>query len=192
MLRRLYDGTMALAGRRNAAWWMAGVAFVESSVFPIPPDVLLIPMILAVRARAWRLAALCTIASVAGGLGGYGIGFFLYESAGAPIIAFYGYENRFADLRLVYAEYGMWIVSVAGLTPFPYKLVTIASGVLALDPAVFALASIAGRGARFFLVAALLWKFGPAIRSFIERRLGLVAAVSAILLVGGFAVAGFL
>ena len=182
---------MGLAGRRGAVWALAGVAFVEGWFFPIPPDVLLIPMVLAARDRAWRYAAICTAASVAGGAFGYAIGHFLFEAAARPILAFYGYGEAFAAFGARYNEWGAWIVFGAGFTPFPYKLVAIASGATRLDPAIFVAASVVARGLRFLLVAALLYWIGPSIRAFIERRLGLVTAVFAVLLLGGFAIANY-
>ena len=186
MIRRLYDWTMGLAGRRNALWALAAVSFIESSVFPIPPDVMLLPMVLAARERAWLIAGVATLASVAGGFLGYAIGALLFDSVGQPILEFYGYGERFAEFQLRYNEWGFWIVLVAGFTPFPYKVITIASGVAGLDLLTFALASVVSRGARFFLVAALLWRFGPAIRAFIEKYLGLLTALFMVLLIGGF------
>lgn len=191
MLRRLYDWTMSLASRPNAVWALAAVAFVESSVFPIPPDILLIPMVLAARNRAWRYAAICTIASVLGGMLGYAIGAGLYESVGKPILEFYGYAEKFADFTVRYNEYGGWIVFIAGTTPFPYKVITIASGVADLDLFTFTGASVLARGLRFFIVAGLLYWFGPPIRDFIEKRLGLVFVVFCILLIGGFVLLKF-
>ena len=192
MLRRLYDGTLALAAHRHALVILAAVAFIESSVFPIPPDVLLIPMVLAARRRAWLMAAVCTLASVAGGAAGYGIGYYLFEGIGRPLLEFYGYMADFAAFQAQFNEWGAWIVAGAGLTPFPYKVITIASGVTALDPVVFLVASVLSRGLRFFLVAALLWYFGPAIRAFVERRMGWLVAVFCVLLVGGFVAIGFI
>jgi membrane protein YqaA with SNARE-associated domain len=185
-IRSLYDWTLSLAGHRHAVWWLAVVSFVESSFFPIPPDILLIPMILACRHRAFFYATVCTIASVAGGLAGYGIGFFLFETLGQPLVELYGAGGALAGVQADFAENGWWIVLGGGMTPFPYKVVTITAGALALDPLAFILFSIAGRGVRFFLVAALLWKFGDPIRSFIEERLGLLVAVGFVLLIGGF------
>ena len=182
---------MGLAARRDAVWALAAVAFVESSVFPIPPDVLLIPMVLAARDRAWRYAAICTIASVLGGMLGYAIGYFLFETAGRPVLEFYGYAAKFDLFSARYNEWGAWIVFIAGVTPFPYKVITIASGATQLDPVVFGIASVVARGFRFFIVAALLWWIGPPIRDFIERRLGLVTIVFCVLLVGGFVVAKY-
>ncbi|WP_413204202.1 YqaA family protein [Rhodospirillum sp. A1_3_36] len=185
-LRRLYDWTMEKASGPNALWILAVVAFVESSIFPIPPDVLIIPMVLAARKRAWLIAGLCTVASVLGGALGYAIGAFLWESIGSPVMDFYGYADKFAMFQEWYQEWGAWIVGGAGLTPFPYKVVTISSGAVHLDFMVFMVASILSRGVRFFLVAGLLWWFGEPIRTFIEKRLGLLTAVFFVLLLGGF------
>ena len=156
---------------------------------PLPPDVILIPMVLAAPERAWRIALVCTAASVAGGLAGYGIGLFLYEEVGRPLLEFYAYEARFEEFRRTYNAWGAWAVLIAGTTPFPYKVITILSGVTALDVFVFTLASAIARGIRFFAVAALLRYFGERIRAFIERYLGPLAALFALLLVGGFVVA---
>lgn len=192
MLRRIYDRTMALAEHRHALVMLGFIAFIESSVFPIPPDVLLIPMVLAARRRAWLMASVCTLASVAGGAAGYGIGYFLFESVGRPLFEFYGYMEAFAAFRAQFNAWGAWIVAVAGLTPFPYKVITIASGVTALDPLVFLVASALSRGARFFLLAGLLWYFGPPIRAFIENHLGSLTVIFFAVLLGGFLAAGYL
>ncbi len=186
MLHRLYDWTMGLAGHRHALWVLAAVAFIESSVFPIPPDVLIIPMVLAAPARAWRIALVATLASVLGGGLGYLIGAALFETLGRPLLEFYGQMDSFEEFRRIYDEWGAWIVAGAGFTPFPYKVVTIASGVAGLDPVTFMAASAVSRGARFFLVAALLWKFGPPIRVFIEKYLPQLTWAFFILLIGGF------
>ena len=191
MLRWIYDWVMGLASRRNSIWVLAAVAFIESSVFPIPPDILLIPMVLAARDRAWRLAAVCTIASVLGGILGYVIGMFLYESAGLPLLELYGYADKFDEFSSRYNEWGAWIVFIAGLTPFPYKVITIASGVTELNFVVFTVASVFARGLRFFIVAALLWWLGPPGREIIERGLGLVTIIFCVLLLGGFIVAKY-
>ncbi len=192
MLRRLYDWTMDLAGHRHALLALAIVSFVESSVFPIPPDILIIPMVLAARQRAWLIGAVCTLASVAGGLAGYAIGALFYDTVGQPIVEFYGYMDRYAEFQRRYEEWGAWIVAGAGFTPFPYKVITITSGVMNLDLMVFTVASVLSRGARFFLLAALLWKFGPPIREFIERYLPWLATLFFILLFAGFVVARYL
>ena len=190
MLTRLYNWTMDLAAQPYALWALALVAFAESSVFPIPPDVMLIPMVLV--ARAWVIAGVCTIASVVGGIAGYGIGYFLYEAVGQPIIAFYAYEHQFVEFQDLYAKWGAWIVAGAGFTPIPYKIFTIASGGAQLDVTTFALASLLSRGARYFLVAALLWYFGPPIRAFIEGNLRLLVTAFFALLAGGFIVLSYL
>ena len=186
MLRRLYDWTLSLSARPGALWALAAVAFIESSIFPIPPDVLIIAMTLAARQRAWTIAAVATISSVLGGFAGYAIGYYLFQEVGQPIIDFYGYSEQFASFREKYNEWGFWIVAAAGFTPFPYKVITIASGAFGLDLATFAIASVASRGARFFLVAALLYRFGPPIKAFLARYLGLLTAIFFVLLIGGF------
>ena len=192
MLRRLYDWTMALAARPRAEWALAAVAFAESSFFPIPPDILLIPMVLADRTRAWRYAMVATIASLIGGLAGYLIGAFVFDQVGRPLLEFYGYSTRFEEFAAMYNDWGVWIVFTAGITPFPYKVITIASGTTGLDIVVFMAASLAARGGRFFIVAALLYWVGPPVRAFIERRLGLVFTLFVVLLVGGFVVARYM
>lgn len=184
----MYQWTMAQAARPHALWFLALVSFAESSVFPIPPDVLLIPMVLARRDQAWVIASVCTVASVAGGLAGYAIGALLFEAVGRPVLDFYGYLDRFHVFQGWYNHYGAWIVFGAGITPFPYKVITIASGVTRLDLATFMVASLLARGLRFFVVAALLWQFGLWIRAFIERYLKWLATLFFVLLVGGFAV----
>ncbi len=186
LLRRLYDSVLRMAGHRHAPRALAVVAFAESSFFPIPPDVMLIPMVLSDRARAFRNATICTIASVLGGFLGYAIGYFLFEAIGQPMLEFYGYGEKFDRFRGAYNEWGAWIVAFFGLTPFPYKVITIASGVTGLNLFTFAVASVLSRGARFYLVAFLLWQFGPPIRDFIERYLGWLTAAFFVLLLAGF------
>ncbi len=186
MLRRLYEWTLDLAARPFAMWAIALIAFVESSVFPIPPDVVLIPMVLAARDKAWKIAAVCTLASVIGGLVGYGIGHFLFEEVGRPLLAFYHYDLKFGAFRETYNEWGAWAVFIAGVTPFPYKVITILSGATGLDLYVFISSSVLARGLRFFIVAALLWYFGASISVFIEKRLGVLLVLFTALLVGGF------
>lgn len=192
MLQRLYDWTLRLAGHRHALLALAAVAFIESSIFPIPPDVLIIAMILATPQQAWLVAGVASVASVVGGLAGYGIGYFLFEEIGRPLLDFYGYQQQFEAFRDYYHEWGVWIVAGAGFTPFPYKVVTIASGVASMNLVTFTIASVLSRGARFFLVAALLWYFGPPIRAFIERNLAMLTSGFFALLLGGFIVARFL
>jgi membrane protein YqaA with SNARE-associated domain len=186
MIRRLYDWTMQAAAHKNAVPSLFTVSFIESSFFPIPPDVMLIPMVLAERAKAWFFALVATVGSVLGGVFGYLIGFFLFDAIGKPMLEFYGYADKFEKFATQYNEYGAWIVFFFGVTPFPYKVITIASGATALNIAVFMLASVLSRGLRFFIVAALLYWFGPPIRDFIEKRLGLVFTVFVVLLFGGF------
>jgi len=185
-LRALYEWTLRQAASPHALWILAIVAFVESSIFPIPPDILLIPMVLAMRNRAWLLAGICTVASVTGGMAGYGIGAFLYESMGQPILELYGKLEKFESFQAMYNEWGAWIVMMGGLTPFPYKVITIASGVTGLNIVTFTLFSIVARGIRFFLIAWLLWHFGAPIKAFIERYLGLLTILFFVLLIGGF------
>lgn len=192
MLRRLYDWTMGLAGHRHAERSLAAVSFVESSFFPIPPDIMLIPMILANRAKAFRIALICTIASVLGGLAGYAIGMFLFEQLGRPMLEFYGHAAKFDEFQTTYNEWGAWAVFIAGVTPFPYKVITILSGLTALDVFIFTFASVLARGLRFFLVAGLLWYFGEPIRTFIEKRLGLMFTLFCVLLIGGFVALKFI
>ncbi len=192
MIRGLYDWTLSLAESRHALWALAIVAFVESSVFPIPPDVLMIPMIIAAPHRAWLIAGVALVASVLGGLLGYYIGYGLFETVGQPVLEFYGKTEYFDEFRDRYNEWGAWAVLIAGVTPFPYKVITILSGTTGLSLTVFMVASVIARGLRFFLVAGLLWKFGAPIREFIERRLGLLFTVFVVLLLGGFVLVKYL
>lgn len=192
MIRALYDWTFSLAGHRHAMAALAFVAFIESSVFPIPPDILMIPMILARPHRAFAIAAVATVASVLGGLFGYFIGAYLFETVGQPVLQFYGKDAYFDEFSQRYNEWGAWAVLIAGVTPFPYKVITILSGTTGLSLTVFMVASVAARGLRFFLVAALLWKYGPPVRDFIERRLGLMFTLAVLLLLGGFAAVRYL
>jgi membrane protein YqaA with SNARE-associated domain len=192
LVRNLYDWTMAQAERRYALAVLFAVSFVESSVFPIPPDVLLVPMVLAAREKAWTIAGVCTVASVLGGWAGYAVGYFFYEGLGEPVLAFYGYAERFQAFAQAYNEWGAWIVAGAGFTPFPYKLITIASGLVQMDLVTFTIASVVSRGGRFFLVAALLWYFGAPIRRFIENNLPTLTWLFFALLLGGFVAVRFL
>jgi membrane protein YqaA with SNARE-associated domain len=186
LLRRLYDRVLALAGSPRAPVWLAAIAFAESSFFPVPPDALLIPMILAQPRRAWILAGICTAASVSGGALGYLIGYALFDVLAAPLLHLYHYDAAFARFQAMYGTYGVWVILIKGLTPIPYKIVTIASGAAQFSFAVFMAASLVTRGARFFLLAAVLRRFGEKVRFFIERRLTLVTSVAAAALVGGF------
>lgn len=186
MLRRLYDWTMALAAGRHAEKALAGVSFAESSFFPIPPDLLLVPMVLAERRKALRYAVVCTAASVVGGIAGYLIGAFLFNELARPLLDLYGYGEKFNEFASWYNDWGVWIVAAGGLTPFPYKVITIASGATGLNFIVFVLASLATRGLRFFAEAGLLYWIGPPIRAFIEKWLGLVFTAFLAILIGGF------
>ncbi|MBL3608519.1 YqaA family protein [Rhodovulum sulfidophilum] len=192
MIRRLYDWTLSLADSRNAMWALFIVAFVESSIFPIPPDVLMVPMILARPSRAFAIAGVALAGSVLGGLAGYGIGWAFFEQIGRPVLEFYGKEAYFEQFGARYNDYGAWAVLIAGVTPFPYKVITILSGSTGLNLGVFMLASLIARGIRFFLVAALLWKFGAPVRRFIEKYLGLLFTLFVLLLIGGFYAVRFL
>jgi membrane protein YqaA with SNARE-associated domain len=185
MVRRLYDWMMRMAADPRAPYALCGVAFVESSVFPIPPDVMLVPMILAERSKAWSFATLCLIASVLGGLAGYAIGYYLFALIGRPVLALYGLSEKYEQTRLLLADWGPWILIAKGWTPFPYKVLTIGAGVFKMRLAPFILASIVARAMRFYLVAALLYWFGEPIRTFVERHLSLVTTAFLVLLVGG-------
>ena len=187
ILRRMYDWLIAAAAGKYAMPLLFVVSFTESSFFPIPPDVMIIPMVLAARDRAWQIAGLATVASVNGGYFGYGIGYYGYDLIARPILEFYGYDEQFEVFKGYYHEWGAWIVFGAGLTPFPYKVVTIASGAVDLNLWVFGIASVIARGMRFFLVAWLLKKFGAPIQVFIEKNLGMLTVVFLLLLLGGFA-----
>lgn len=186
MIRRLYDWVIRLAQHKNAIPAMGVVSFMESSFFPIPPDVMLVPMVLAQRSKAFLIATVCTVASVIGGMFGYAIGYFLFETIGAWVISLYHLEGAMETFRAEFAQYGTWIILVKGLTPIPYKLVTIASGVAHFDLFTFLWASIVTRGLRFFIVAGLLWKFGDPIRNFIEKRLEVLTWGFLAALIGGF------
>lgn len=192
MIRRLYDWVMGFAGHPHALWVLAIVSFAESSVFPIPPDVLMIPMILARPSRAWLIAGVCLVASVLGGLLGYAIGAFAFEEIGRPIFEALGKVERIEQFNERFNDLSFWPVLIAGLTPFPYKVITIMSGWTGLPLGTFIVTSIIARGLRFFIVAALLWKFGAPIKDFIEKRLGLMFILFCVLLVGGFYVLKFL
>jgi membrane protein YqaA with SNARE-associated domain len=177
---------MAQAASPYALWILAAISFLESSLFPIPPDVLQIPMVLAAPRRAWLIAGVCTVSSVIGGMVGYAIGALLFDAIGRPVLELYGYLHKFTEFQERYNAWGAWIVFGAGLTPFPYKVITIASGVTGLSLTTFMIASVLARGLRFFLVAALLWHFGAPIKRFIEGNLGWLTALFFALLLGGF------
>jgi membrane protein YqaA with SNARE-associated domain len=186
MLRGLYDWTMRTAASKEAPWALAVVSFVESSFFPIPPDIMLIPMVLSDRRKAWWYATIATIASVLGGILGYAIGYYLYDAVGLPILKFYGREHALDSFMTFVQEYGVPAVIIKGMTPIPYKVVTIAAGVGKMNLLAFIGASIVARAMRFYLVAGLLYFFGEPIRAFIEDRLALVLGAFLVLLIGGF------
>ena len=187
MLRSIYDWTLSKAEHRLALWFLAGVAFLESSVFPIPPLVLLVPMVLARPDRAWLFAFVCTAASVLGGVFGYFIGAVLYEEIGRPILELYGKADKFAEFTAWFNEVGTEAVLIGAITPFPYKVITIASGVTGLSLMTLVLASILGRGLQYFGVTFVVWYFGDRAKALIEKHMTTVAIVTAILLIGGFA-----
>jgi membrane protein YqaA with SNARE-associated domain len=186
MMRRAYDWTMRMAASRRAPWALAFVSFIESSFFPIPPDVMLIPMVLSRRQEAWWYATIATAASVFGGLLGYAIGYYFYDAIGLPILKFYGREHALDAFIEFVHTYGVPAVIIKGATPIPFKVVTIAAGVAKMDLPAFIGASIIARAMRFYLAAGLLYFFGEPIREFIERRLMLVTTVFVVVLVGGF------
>lgn len=187
LTQKVYDKTLDLAARKNALSWLFAISFIESSFFPIPPDIMIIPMVLATPQKAYRIAAIALIASVLGGYFGYAIGVYGFELIAKPLLEFYGYMDSFHKFESYYQEYGAWIVFGAGITPFPYKIITIASGVVHLDLAVFTIASILARGIRFYLIAWLLKRFGAPMKVFIEKNLNLLSILFLLLLVGGFA-----
>jgi membrane protein YqaA with SNARE-associated domain len=186
MMRRLYDRMMDAAAHARAPVALFWVAFIESSFFPIPPDVMLVPMVVTQREKAWRFATIATVGSVIGGVFGYAIGYFLYDFIGEPLLRLYGYADRFQEFATLFNEWGVWILIIKGMTPFPYKVLTILAGVTHMNLVAFMAASVVARAMRFFLVAGLLYWFGQPIREFIERRLSLVTTVFVVLLVGGF------
>ena len=186
MIRSLYDWVIRLAAHPRAIPALGVVSFLESSFFPIPPDVMLIPMVLANRKKAFTIALVCTVCSVLGGLLGYAIGYYFFETIGEWVVRTYHMEAGLEAFRAGFDQYGIWIILIKGLTPIPYKLVTIASGAAHFDLFTFVWASIVTRGARFFIVAALLWKFGEPIRTFVEKRLTLLTWLFLFALIGGF------
>lgn len=186
MIKGLYDWTMRLADHPRALWALAFIAFIESSVFPIPPDVLMIPMVLARPNRAWLIATVALLASVLGGLLGYAIGALAYEQVGQPILESLGKADAMTEFNTRFNDFGFWAVLTAGVTPFPFKVITIMSGWTGMPLFTFIATSILARGLRFFIVCGLLWKFGSPVRDFIEKRLNLMFTLFVILLVGGF------
>lgn len=191
-IRALYDWVFLLARHPKATWGLFGVSFAESSFFPIPPDIMLIPMVLAKRAKWFFYGTICLIGSLLGAYVGYYIGAGLFESIGKPILAFYGKEDSFQSVADWYNTWGGWGVLFAAITPFPYKVLTIFSGATGLNLITFTVVSIIGRGLRFYLVSYLLYRVGEPIQEFIEKRLGLMFTIAVVLLLGGFAAVRFL
>ncbi len=192
IIKSMYEWCMKLVSGRYALPALCAVSFIESSFFPIPPDIFMIPLILARRSEAFKIALYTTVSSVLGGLFGYAIGYFLYETVGIAILNFFHYAQQFESFRHSYNEYGAWIVFGAGITPFPYKIITIASGTTGMNLIIFMIASVVARGLRFFLIAALLWKYGEPMKTYIEKNLGWLSVVFFLLLLGGFALIKFL
>jgi membrane protein YqaA with SNARE-associated domain len=192
MLRKIYNWCIDAAGKPHATWILGAVSFMESSFLPVPPDIMLIPMSLARPDRAWRFAAICTLTSVAGGMLGYLIGSALYDSVGLWLIRLYGYGDKVEAFREAYAQYGAWIILLKGLTPIPYKIVTIASGFAGYNFGLFVLLSLLTRGARFFAEAFLLRRYGERAREMIEKRLGFWVMAGALVLVAGAVAALYL
>ena len=192
MIRSLYNWTLSLAHSPYALWALAIVAFIESSIFPIPPDLMMIPMIIAAPRRAFLIAGVATFASVFGGLFGYIIGMFAFDSLGQPILEALGKAHSMEEFSMQFNDMGFWAVMIAGITPFPYKVITIMSGWTAMPLGTFIVTSIVARALRFFIIATLLWKFGEPIRAFIEKRLGLVFTAFCVVVVGGFLFVNFI
>jgi membrane protein YqaA with SNARE-associated domain len=192
MLRKLYDWCIGAAGKPHATWILGTVSFVESSFFPVPPDAMLIPMGLARPDKVWFYAHVCTLTSVAGGVLGYAIGYFLYESLGLWLMQLYGYGSKVEAFRQAYQEWGALIILLKGMTPIPYKIVTIASGFAEYPIVPFILLSFVARGMRFYLVAFLISRYGPQARAIIEERLGFWVTISAVLLIVGIIAAVYL
>jgi membrane protein YqaA with SNARE-associated domain len=185
----LYNWVVGLAGTKQAEPALFAVSFAESSFFPIPPDVMLAPMCFARPERAWRYAIVCTVASVLGAMLGYAIGYLLFDTVGKSIIGFFGYGGKEAELRASYDQYGVWIIFLKGVTPIPFKLVTIVSGFMKFNLPIFLAACLVTRAVRFFLVAFLFKTFGPQLAPIIEKRVGLFLLLFVVVLVGGFIVA---
>jgi membrane protein YqaA with SNARE-associated domain len=185
MLQRAYNRILAKAGHENAPLWLALLAFAESSFFLVPPDLMLIPMVLAKPHNWFRLAGICTLSSVFGGFLGYAIGFWAMDSIGHTLLDWLGLIAKFDALKPLVDQYGVWLILIKGMTPIPYKLITISAGAFHFDLVTFAFASLLTRGMRFFLVAILLWRYGEPMRVFIEKRLVLVTSSIVVAVVGG-------
>ncbi len=186
LIRRLYDLGMEWIQTPYGLWALFLIAFIESSFFPIPPDVFLIALCLAAPHKAFRYAAICAAGSVVGGAFGYALGMWFMDSVGTMVMNFYGLTEKYEVVRGLYQEYDVWAVGAAGFTPLPYKLFTITAGAFDLNFPTFMLVSLISRSARFFLVAAFIWKFGPPVRSFLEKYFNLLSVLFMVLLIGGF------
>lgn len=191
-MKRLYDWTLRLAEHPHALWYLAFVSFIEASFFPIPPDIMIIPMVIARPSRAWLIAGVATAASVLGGLFGYAIGALAFDSLGEPLLTAMGKADAMEQYRQTFTDAGFWAVLGAGITPFPFKVITIMAGGAGMNLATFIVTAIVARAIRFFILAALLWYFGAPIRHFIEKRLGLVFTIIFLALIGGFVAIRFL
>jgi membrane protein YqaA with SNARE-associated domain len=192
LLKRIYDRCMEWIAGPYGSLALFVIAFVESSFFPIPPDVFLIAMCISAPTRAFRYATICAAGSVLGGAFGYGLGFWFMDSVGQQIIAWYGLEEKYHRVQHLYQTYDVWAVGIAGFTPLPYKLFTITAGAFHLDFTPFLLASLASRSARFFLVAAFIWKFGAPVKRIIDKYFNIITIVFTILLIGGFVLIKYL
>lgn len=186
MLRKMYDKTLELSAHPKAVWYLALVCFIESSFFPIPPYVMIMPMVLANRQKAWFYAAVATISSVLGGLLGYFIGYFFFQSIALPLLEIYSYQDEFAHIQAIYDEYGAWIVLLSGVSPLPYKVITIMSGLAQMNLVVFIACSIVIRALRFFVFAGLLWKFGEPMKGFIDKHFNMLTILFFVLCLGAF------
>ncbi|AWJ83152.1 membrane protein YqaA with SNARE-associated domain [Azospirillum brasilense] len=185
MLKPLYNRILKLSARKDAVWWMSAVSFAESSFFPLPPDIMLVPMCLAEPKKLWRYTNICALASLIGGMFGYAVGFYLFESIGRLIIDLYNAQESFQRFQDMFAEFGPWFLILKGITPIPYKLLTITAGFAHLDLTVFILCSIVARFSRFYMIAILLHFYGPQVRDIIEKRLMLVTTVLLVIIIGG-------
>ncbi len=192
IMRRLYDQCMEWLQTPYGIWVLFAIAFVESSFFPIPPDVFLIALCIAVPKKSFKYAAMCAAGSVLGGAFGYGLGMWFMDGVGTPIMGFYGLSEKYLTVQSLYQEYDAWAVGAAGFTPLPYKLFTITAGAFHINFPTFMLASLVSRSARFFLVAVFIWKFGPPVKYFIEKYFNILSIVFLVLLVGGFALVKYL
>ena len=186
ILRRIYDWCMIKMESPYGIWVLFAVAFAESSFFPIPPDVFLIALCIAVPTKSFRYAAVCAVGSVLGGALGYGLGFWFMDSIGQSIMNLYHLADKYELVRELYQKYDVWAVGTAGFTPIPYKLFTISAGLFKLNFPSFLLVSLVSRSARFFLVAALIWKFGAPIKTFIGKYFNILSVLFMVLLIGGF------